>query len=218
MSRRAGGVAVLALRGRGDLPLAALHGRPLHLHALAALVAAGEDVVVAADPDQLATVRRQVADAGLPATVSGGAAWWPQVEAMRPEGLLVHDPLCPLVSADLIREVRRESGEASGSVAAVRPVTDTVKTAADGVVGATLDREGLAAVAAPVHVGAAVLRAALAAGDEPPVHDLAVLVRWLGARGDVRLHRAPSLARRVDDETAVHLLECLDDLDRQTRH
>lgn len=201
------GVALLALRGRGALPFATLHGRPLHLHALAALVAAGEDVVVAADPGQLATVREQVA---------GGAAWWPQVEAMRPEGLLVHDPLCPLASPELLAGVRRDAGP--GSVAAVRPVTDTVKTASGGVVGATLDREGLAAVAAPVHIGAEVLASAFAAGEEPPVHDLAVLVRWLGARGPVRLHRAPSLARRVDDETAVHLLECLDDLDRQTRH
>ena len=42
-------------------------------------------------------------------------------------------------------------------VVGVRPVTDTVKVVADGVVGETLDRDRLVAVAAPVVLPAAVV-------------------------------------------------------------
>jgi hypothetical protein len=49
------------------------------------------------------------------------------------------------------------------------------------------------------------------------VDDFARLAAWLRARGPVELVRAPSLARRVDDASAVNLLECVDELARRVR-
>jgi hypothetical protein len=44
---------------------------------------------------------------------------------------------------------------------------------------------------------------------------MVALVAWLRERGPVELVTAPSLARRVDDASAVNLLECVDELRRQ---
>ena len=48
-----------------------------------------------------------------------------------------------------------------------------------------------------------------------PIADVVALVAWLRERGPVELVTAPSLARRVDDASAVNLLECVDELSRQ---
>ena len=79
----------------------------------------------------------------------------------------------------------------------------------------TIDRDLLVALTAPVVLGAGVVDAA---DGPPPVADFAELVGWARARGEVELVKAPSLARRVDDESAVTFLECVEELDRRTRH
>ena len=49
----------------------------------------------------------------------------------------------------------------------------------------------------------------------PPVHDFGLLAAWLRERGGLELLRAPSMARRVGDESALRVLECLDELGRR---
>jgi 2-C-methyl-D-erythritol 4-phosphate cytidylyltransferase len=209
--------AILAVLGRDDLPFASLHGVPLYLHALRSLVTAspeGVSVVVAANHED--RVRGEVRDAGLSVPVLGGATWWAETGPRLGGSLLVHDPLCPLASAAFLREVRRTGHEHPGlSLAAFRPVTDTVKTVVDECIQGTIDREGLAALIAPVLIAAKVLREAVAAGDEPPLENFGELLSWLRTRGPVELVKGPSLARRVDDASAVNLLECVDEVGRR---
>jgi 2-C-methyl-D-erythritol 4-phosphate cytidylyltransferase len=209
--------AVLAVAGRGDLPFVPLHGVPLYLHALRSLVAAspeGVSVVVAREHED--RVRAEVHDAGLAASVLDGSTWWAEAGPKLRGSLLVHDPLCPLTSPQFLAEVRRTGHEHPGvSLAAFRPVTDTVKTVVDERIHGTIDREGLAALIAPVLVAAPVVRGAVAAGDEPPLESFGDLLGWLRARGPVELVKGPSLARRVDDASAVNLLECVDEVGRR---
>ena len=92
----------------------------------------------------------------------------------------------------------------------VRPVTDTVKVVADGaagqVVGETLDRDALLAVASPLVVPAAVL-ASLARW---PSTDLARAVADLAAAGHaVETLEAPPEGRRVSSPDDVRLLDAL---------
>jgi hypothetical protein len=130
--------------------------------------------------------------------------------------LLVHDPLCPLVGPDFLHAIHDLAmGRPEASFAAFRPVTDTVKTVVEGTIQGTIDRDLLVALAAPVVLGAAVVAAA---DGPPPITDFADLVAWARSRAAVELVKAPSLARRVDDESAVAFLECVDELSRRTRH
>ena len=210
--------AVLAMTGRAALPFSLLHRQPLYLHALRSLAASGgSTVVVAVDPADHDRVRREVRRAGLTASVRVGADWWPAVQAPG-AGLVVHDPLCPLVSADFVRDVRRRAGaQPDTSFLAYRPVTDTVKTVVDDQIQGTIDREALAALVSPAVVSPSLVAASVAVGEQPPVDDFARLAAWLRERGRVELVRAPSLARRVDDASAVNLLECVDELARRVR-
>lgn len=223
MSRRAAGPAehaVLALTGRGELPFSTLHGTPLLVHALGSLVTIGcVDVVVVVEEHDVGRVTRLVTAAGLPARVLTGSRWWRELRAGRSVGLVVHDPLCPLASAAFLASVRETAAASHGiSVAAYRPVTDTVKTVVEGAIHGTIDREGLAAVGSPVVIAREVMAAAVAADEAPPLEDFGVLAAWLRHRGPLALLKGPSLARRVEDESAVNLLECVVELDRQVRH
>lgn len=212
--------AVLAMAGRGSLPHAPLHKVPLYLHALRSLLASGvRDVLVVVDDPDRERVAREVRHAGLAATVQAGDVWWERVHAGdTSQGLLVHDALCPLASADFLRGVRADAvTHAGASRLAYRPVTDTVKTVVDSRIQGTIDREGLAALVSPAFVAPDVLAAAAAGDDPPPIDDFARLAAWLRDRGPVELVRAPSLARRVDDASSVNLLECVDELARRTR-
>lgn len=212
--------AVLAMAGRDGLPHASLHKAPLYLHALRSLAASGvRDALVVVDETDRERVERDVRQAGLSAAVHTGGTWWELVRSRDTStGLLVHDALCPLASADFLRGVRVGAGARAGSsLLAYRPVTDTVKTVVDSRIQGTIDREGLAALVSPVVIAPAVLALAEGAGDLPPVEDFSLLAGWLRARGEVEMVRAPSLARRVDDASAVHLLECVDELARRVR-
>lgn len=212
--------AVLAMSGRGDLPHALLHKAPLYLHALKALAASGvREVVLVVDEDDSARVAREVGHVVVTADVLSARDWWDRLRSAAPAaGLLVHDPLCPLTSADFIREVRGQATETpAASLLAFRPVTDTVKTVVDSRIQGTIDREGLAALVSPAVLARDVLAAALADDERPPLEDFSRLAGWLRARGEVRLVRAPSLARRVDDTSSVNLLECVDELSRRVR-
>lgn len=207
--------AVLTVVGRGDLAFAPLHRRPLLQHALAVLeeVLPGR-VSVVADP---ADVRRTTRAAGRSAHVLTPSEW--QRQAIEEGGgpVLVHDPLCPLVGRDFLAEVLAEGARVpDASVVAYRPVTDTVKNMAGSRITGTVDRETLATVASPVLVAAAVLARATEA-DALPLGSETALSAWVHHHGPVRMVRAPSLARRVDDLASLHLLQCLDEVRRRTR-
>jgi hypothetical protein len=57
----------------------------------------------------------------------------------------------------------------------------------------------------------------LLAGEVPPVGDFALLAAWLRKSADLQLVKAPSMARRVGDESALRVLECLDELARRVQ-
>ena len=165
--------------GRGSLPFATLDGEPLVALASFALEDSGAELVDF--------------DAEL-SEVGGG----------RP--LVLHDPLCPLTPISFLRRAVEVAQDEDVVVVGVQPVTDTIKATAAGVVGATVDREGLWSVTSPV-----VLPASLVDGlDEwPDADDFAALVERLRDRAQVRFLEAPALGRRVEDESAIALLEAL---------
>ena len=166
--------------GRGSMPFLLLHGEPLVVLASWALEHAGVRLLDFTDT-------------------------WADVRAYDAP-LVLHDPLCPLAPVGHLTACLAVAVEDDVVAVGVRPVTDTMKTVADGVVGRTVDREELAAVATPVVLPAAVVAAL---DDWPDLDDLAALVELLRERFEVRLVEAPALARRVQDESDLALLDAL---------
>lgn len=121
--------------------------------------------------------------------------------------VVLHDALCPMTPPAFVVECVRRAVAADVVVAGVRPVTDTVKQVSDGVVGATVDRDGLVALASPVVLPASVVRAL----DAAPGTDLLALVHGVRDEelGRVELLQAPPEGRRVGSEDEVRLLEGL---------
>ena len=182
-------VGMVATTGRGSMPFALVHGESLVAVAAWAVGEAGIDL--------------------LDFNVE-----WADVQALdRP--LVVHDPLCPLTPVVFLRQAVQKALEDDVVVVGVHPVTDTIKDVDDGVVGGTVDREGLWTVTSPVVLPASVT----AALDEwPDADDLAALAVRLRERFPVEFLPAPPLGRRVDDESSLALLEALADgeVDEQT--
>ena len=165
---------------RGSLPFALLHGEALVACAAWALGEAGLTQV------DLGTAWAAVADAGEP--------------------LVLHDSLCPMTPAAFLAACVERAVDSGAVVVGVRPVTDTLKTVdAEGVVGGTVDRDGVLQVTSPVVLPAAVV----AALDGLPTTDLAGLVAHLAGRFPVVTEEAPVEGRRVADEQDVRLLEGL---------
>lgn len=180
-----------------------LHGRTLVAHAFEALAAVpGVQARVVGGGDGRA--RGPAAD----------EPWRPWAD----DGLVLHDPGCPLLGAETITRCLQalREGPPATVVVGVRPVTDTIKEVVDGAVVHTIDRAALAALAAPVVIGRELLDPLSArfprAGD---LADLAHVVQTLTTMGTVVPLEVPSSARRVGDEFDVELLECLHEL-RQT--
>lgn len=170
-------VGVVPTEGRGSLPFLLYDGEPLVSLASAAIAAVGVELL-------------------------DFTAEWPQVQE-RELPLVVHDPLCPGAPRDFLRAMVLDCPPDAVSVA-VRPVTDTVKTSQDGVLGETVDRSGLVAVVSPVVLPPAVLSAL----DEwPDLTDLAALVARLRERFEIHLVEAPAAARRVSDESDLAMLD-----------
>lgn len=176
-------VGVVVDSGRGSLAFALIHGEPL---VACAAWAMGEANIRLLD---LTTPWDDVREAGAP--------------------LVWHDALCPMAPPDFLAECVRRAVAEGVVVVGVRPVTDTVKAVLDDaggpLVGATVDRELLAAVASPI-----VLPATVAAlGADWPSPDFARAVTDLRALGQVVLVDAPASARRVTTLADVRALEAL---------
>lgn len=164
---------------RGSLPFALIHGEALVACAGWAL---GESGITPVDL---------------------GTAWAGLVEAGEP--FVLHDALCPLTPPDFLAACVAEAVAEDAVVVGVRPVTDTVKHVEDGVVGATVDREGLLVVTSPVVLPASVV----ATLDGLPSTDFATLVAALAERFRVVTAEAPPAGRRVSTPDDVRVLEAL---------
>lgn len=166
------------------------------------------------DPDDAGRVVDDARRWGVGVDVLAPDTWWHRVVADgRP--VLVHDALCPLVTAGFITTVlARGEAQPGQGVAAVRTVTDTLKAVVDGRITETIDRDALVTVTSPVLVPDGAL---VDTADPMPVDDGAALVAWLRRRVPVDLVRAPSLGRRIEDVRAVRLLESLDEVAHRVR-
>jgi 2-C-methyl-D-erythritol 4-phosphate cytidylyltransferase len=174
------GLGLVLDEDRGALPYSLVHGEALVACAAWALGEAGVDLV----------------DASVP--------WSGLVESG--EDLVLHDTLCPMTPPAFLAACLERARETGRPVVGTRPVTDTVKVVAGGVVGETLDRDRLLAIASPLVLPAAVL-ASLA---HRPSADLARCVGDLATAGHrVETVPAPPEARRVATDEDVRLLEAL---------
>ena len=165
--------------GRGSLPFALIHGEALVACAAWALGASG------VTPVDLGTEWEGLVDGGEP--------------------FVLHDSLCPMTPPSFIAECLVRAVEGDTVVAGVRPVTDTVKVVTGDLVGQTVDRERLRAVASPIVLPARVV----AALDEQPSLDFATLVRELESRFGIEYVEAPAAGRRVTSADDVRVLEAL---------
>lgn len=122
------------------------------------------------------------------------------------EDVVLHDALCPMTPPAFIVACLEHARGSGDVVVGVRPVTDTVKVVADGLVGATLDREDLLAVTSPLVLPAHVM----ARLDRRPATDLAQAVADLAAAGHrVSSVPAPSEGRRIDSVEDLRVLDAL---------
>lgn len=178
---------VLSAR-RGRLPYALLDGRPLVERATAEVRRAGVDLV---EPDHD----------------------WSALQAMRLP-VVLHDALCPLTPCAFLRDAVAAATGRTVAVA-VRPVTDTIKTATHERLGRTVDRDLLFTVTSPVVLPPPVVADL---DDWPAADHLASLVEDLRGRFPVRFVEAPPLGRRVEDESELAVLEAFaaDDLTRRS--
>jgi 2-C-methyl-D-erythritol 4-phosphate cytidylyltransferase len=172
-------LGIVPVSGRGSLPFALVHGESLVATASFALERAGVQLV----------------DFNVP--------WAELVETGRP--VVLHDPLCPLTPPDFLAAAV-EAAAGGEVVAGCRPVTDTLKELADGLVGRTVDRDAHVTVTSPVVLPAQVVATMAAA---PETTDFAALVARLREGAVVRLLPAPPLGRRVAQESDLAVLEAL---------
>ncbi len=135
---------------------------------------------------------------------------WAAVQAPG-AAVVLHDPLCPLTPSSFLSDTLAAAEESGDIVVGCHPVTDTVKSVTAGAIGGTVDRDSLLAVTSPV-----VLPAPVAAEltDWPDAADFAALVMTLRRRFPVRLVEAPPLGRRVEDPSALLVLEAFAGLGR----
>jgi 2-C-methyl-D-erythritol 4-phosphate cytidylyltransferase len=170
--------AIVVAAGRGerfgaaDKVLRPLAGRPLLLHALAAIDAATtvQDVVLVVGEHTRAAIERLLA-AGVcrkPVRVVVGGerrqdsvALGLRATAPEVEVVVVHDAGRPLVSAALVDRCVAASLERGAAIAAV-PVTDTIKRVAAGLVQETVPRDDLWAAQTPQAFRRSLLRDAFA--------------------------------------------------------
>lgn len=165
--------------GRGHLPYMLIHGEALVAAAVWALGASGVT------------------------PVDTGTTWAALVESGEP--FVLHDALCPMAPPAYLASCVERAVSRGCVVVGVRPATDTIKAVADGVVGETVDRDGLVVVASPVVLPPEVV----AALEGLPSTDFVTLVGELRRRFPVELVQAPPEARRVGSEDDVRVLEAL---------
>lgn len=179
---------VVVDEGRGALPFHLIHGESL-----------------------VATAAWAAGEAGID-LIDLTVAW--AVLAERGDALVLHDPLCPMTPPAFLASCADRAAVEDRVVVGVRPVTDTVKVVAGGVLGATVDRDGLVMVCSPVVLPPSVVADLLGDEEDLPSTDFVALVALVRERyGDDRvlLVEAPPEARRVASDDDIALLQALTD-------
>ncbi len=210
-------LGLVPLVGREPLACRSFNGRPLFLSAVDALAqVANPPVMVLTDDVQTAYAANALASHAVVVDLAESPRDEARLRAAAAavDVVVVHDPLCPLVSAAALRQALR-TWEAGTAVVAVRPVVDTVKAAADGVVSGTVDRDSLRTVSSPVVLPAALFHRVpdLTA----MLGDVSALVQWLRTRCDVVLSIAPSASRRIEDGSSMLLVASVDAVGHRLR-
>jgi hypothetical protein len=192
--------------GTHSLALATIRGEVLLRRAVNAAELAGLDVLVVASDDVLPDVIDLMGNSEPVVRSADVSAAVGQVDR-----LLIHDPLCPLTPPEFLASIATY-GDVGITAIGVLAVTDTVKTADRSVVAGTLDRAGLGRIASPlVASGESVT---LVSQNPELVLHVPALARRLVAAGRVEFVTAPSTATRVEDESELELLECVDEVRR----
>ncbi|WP_374570588.1 bifunctional 2-C-methyl-D-erythritol 4-phosphate cytidylyltransferase/2-C-methyl-D-erythritol 2,4-cyclodiphosphate synthase [Phenylobacterium sp.] len=165
-----------------------LAGRPVAAWSVEALNAAGaRRIVVVAALDRVADAERLIANIPGAACVAGGATRALSVQAGlaalgddAPEAVLIHDAARPFVTSAHVRALVAALDGCDGAVPAL-PVPDTLKRG-DGVISATVPREGLWRAQTPQAFHLERLRAAYQAWPpgEEPTDDAGVMERFGG--------------------------------------
>lgn len=118
---------------------------------------------------------------------------------------VLHDALCPMTPPAFIADCVARALDEDCVVVGVRPVTDTVKEVAGGVVGDTVDRSKLWSVVSPIVLPAS----AVPAMERISVADFAKVVEQLRSDHRVEFVEAPASAARVSSEDDVRQLQAL---------
>jgi 2-C-methyl-D-erythritol 4-phosphate cytidylyltransferase len=129
------------------------------------------------------------------------------------DNVVVHDPLHPLSSPDLVRAVVDGLVAARGAAACApaRPVTDTLKWVdEDDIVRGTVDREAYRVVCSPQAYRRGALTSALASGPDDLLRGPDALPRLVqAAGGTITLVPSPGEAFRVACQDDLVLVEAL---------
>jgi hypothetical protein len=199
-------LGLVPLLDRGTLPSADFEGSALFLPAVDALSSAFSDrVLVLADAGQAPVAREALRGhhSGVEVVECPEAESRVREAVAAAEVVVIHDPLCPLVAAAVLRDAVSAWEPGTASVSVLRLV-DTVKAVADGLVTETLDRDAFRVVGSPVVVSAGVVRA---------MPDLtqalgrpAGLVEWLRTQCPVVLTPASPVAQRAEDVSSLSVL------------
>jgi len=212
----------------GCAALRELRGRPLLAWAVTALVHSGviREVVVAVPPVLAEVVSRVVPVGDVPVDVVPVHADGPGhrlLAALRARAadpgdaglVVVHDPLHPLSSSSLVRDVVRDLLRTPTGAASVpaRAVTDTLKWVdEDEVVQGTADRESYRMIYSPQAYRRRLLTEALETADRDTLraHGSQLLPHVVQARGGrVRLVPSPGEAFRIASDDDLVLAEAL---------
>jgi 2-C-methyl-D-erythritol 4-phosphate cytidylyltransferase len=186
--------AIVPAAGRGERmgpgtpkALRLLGGAPVLVHAVRALARARqvELVVVAAPPDDVASVERLLDDFELAGAevevVAGGEHRQQSVSralAALPDAVdivLVHDAARPLVPPELVDAVAQAVRAGADACIPVVPVADTIKEVQGDTVARTLDRARLRAVQTPQGFRRELLAKAHAWADNATAEELAAV-------------------------------------------
>ncbi|WP_034287553.1 IspD/TarI family cytidylyltransferase [Amycolatopsis benzoatilytica] len=162
-----------------ELALTAVDGAALLTHTVRGLLdTPGISLVFVAAPERCAKSFSEAVD-GLPCRVVPAATLRQAFAAVEPSlspdaVVLVHDALRAFTPQRTVRDVV-DAVRAGASIAVpVLPMSDTVKTTdPDGIVTATVDRDGLRTAQTPIGFSLPAFRSALAASANPGLADTA---------------------------------------------
>jgi 2-C-methyl-D-erythritol 4-phosphate cytidylyltransferase len=171
-------------------------------------------IVVAAPAAHVGRTRRVLVGGGAPVTVVVGGptrqeSVWAAVQAAPPSTavILVHDAVRPFVTRALV-DTLVAAAERDGAAVCGLPITETVKRVRDGIVDATLDRDGLWSVQTPQAFRAAILREA---------HDKARRDGFVGTDDAMLVERLGHPVRMVTGLAENVKITTADDLRRARR-